>query len=101
VIQPLTIPEDLPFFDGHFPGNPVLPGIMVIELSCDFLRRVDPALNHQRLTTILNAKFTKAVTAGMKVRLEAEKKAEGWTVRWSDEGAKEVAVLSLAFSGPG
>lgn len=102
MIQSLTILEDLPFFDGHFPQNPVLPGILIIELSCDFLRRIEPDLMTQRLTTILNAKFSKAVTAGMRVTLEAEKVADGWTVSWSEEENKsEIAVLSLAFGGPG
>ena len=102
MIELLTIPENLPFFDGHFPGNPVLPGILVIELSCTFLKKIDPGLATQRLTTVLNAKFSKAVTAGMKVVLQAEKRSDNWTVSWREEGKEaEIAVLSLAFGGPG
>ena len=29
----LSLPEDLPFFQGHFPGNPVFPGVGYIFIA--------------------------------------------------------------------
>ena len=29
----VTLPEDLPVFNGHFPGNPILPGVAYVFLA--------------------------------------------------------------------
>ncbi len=29
---PVTLPVDLPAFEGHFPGQPLLPGVMLLSL---------------------------------------------------------------------
>lgn len=81
----------------------MVPGIILIELSGEFLRKMDKAiLPSHRMTSVISAKFAKAVTVGMAVRLWGEKNSAGWTVRWLDLNTQEeIAFLSLTFGGPG
>ena len=39
-IKNVTINE--PFFDGHFPGNPVMPGVLIIEAIIQIHERNNP-----------------------------------------------------------
>ena len=79
-LKNVTINE--PFFQGHFPGHPVMPGVLIIEAmaqACGLLvqmsRKHDP--NSRALYFLVkvdNAKFTQIVKPGDKLILEAELK---------------------------
>lgn len=65
-----------PFFPGHFPGFPVMPGVMIIEAMAQvagiFVGTVAP---HTRgklmfLASVENAKFRKPVVPGDQLRIE-------------------------------
>lgn len=73
-LKNVTINE--PFFQGHFPGAPVMPGVLIIEAMAQvagimtFLNMPDA---HQKLvyfTGIENAKFRRPVIPGDQLRLE-------------------------------
>ena len=36
----IEVPAASPWFDGHFPGEPVLPGLAQISMVCDVIRNV-------------------------------------------------------------
>lgn len=71
-----------PFFTGHFPGNPVMPGVLIIESMAQasgMLANLDASLNGKRgelyyLVKIDKAKFTKTVVPGDQLVLEAIQK---------------------------
>ena len=73
-IKNVTINE--PFFQGHFPGPPVLPGVIIIEAMAQagavLLFREVPDRTSKLLyfTSIEEAKFRKPVGPGDQMRIE-------------------------------
>lgn len=73
-IKNVTINE--PFFQGHFPGAPVMPGVLIIEAMAQAGGLVligtieDPQSKIMLFTGIDNAKIRKPVVPGDTLRLE-------------------------------
>ncbi len=73
----VTINEE--FFNGHFPGHPVMPGVLQLEAlaqACALLAYKSSGLNPDELVIYLmaidNAKFRKPVVPGDRLTLTAE-----------------------------
>jgi 3-hydroxyacyl-[acyl-carrier-protein] dehydratase len=77
-IKNVTINE--PFFMGHFPGNPIMPGVLMLEAlaqSCAILSNLSrkPAEGHEFLhffAGIDKARFKQVVTPGDQLRFEVK-----------------------------
>jgi 3-hydroxyacyl-[acyl-carrier-protein] dehydratase len=74
-IKNVTINE--PFFQGHFPGHPVMPGVLVIEalaqtggILTQLSHKADASGKLFYLVKIDGAKFTKMVVPGDQLELE-------------------------------
>ena len=73
-VKNVTVNE--PFFQGHFPGIPIMPGVLILEA----LAQTGGVLVHQKghvkkiavLLNIANAKFRKAVFPGAVLHLHAK-----------------------------
>jgi 3-hydroxyacyl-[acyl-carrier-protein] dehydratase len=75
-IKNVTINE--PFFQGHFPGYPIMPGVLVVEAMAQaggIIMMAELPDRHEKLvvfTGIEKAKFRKPVTPGDQLRLEID-----------------------------
>jgi 3-hydroxyacyl-[acyl-carrier-protein] dehydratase len=63
------------FFQGHFPGNPIMPGVLIIEALAQVagilaFRSGSPAGKSVYFMSIEKAKFRKPVVPGDQLRLE-------------------------------
>jgi UDP-3-O-[3-hydroxymyristoyl] N-acetylglucosamine deacetylase / 3-hydroxyacyl-[acyl-carrier-protein] dehydratase len=75
-IKNVTINE--PFFQGHFPGHPIMPGVLIVESMAQvggllLLGQVlDPAQTVVYFTSLDNVKFRRPVKPGDQLRLEVD-----------------------------
>ena len=74
-IKNVTINE--PFFQGHFPGNPIMPGVLIIEAMAQVggVGALSMKANLGKLAffvSIDNARFRKPVVPGDVLRLEVD-----------------------------
>jgi 3-hydroxyacyl-[acyl-carrier-protein] dehydratase len=81
-IKNVTINEQ--FFNGHFPGLPIMPGVLIVEAIAQaggalLLTEVEDRNNKVMVFTgIERAKFRRPVSPGDQLRIEVEVK--GWRV---------------------
>lgn len=87
-LKNVTINE--PFFQGHFPGRPVMPGVLILEAMSQVgailaLRSMGHAMRPVvYLTGIDGAKFRKPVVPGDRLRFEIDvvkKRAPFWKMQ--------------------
>src|SRR5512145_663275 len=75
-IKSVTINE--PFFQGHFPGHPIMPGVLIIEAMAQVggvFAMLSDKISNDKVTYfagIDNARFRKPVVPGVVLRLELE-----------------------------
>ena len=78
-LKNVTINE--PFFQGHFPGHPIMPGVLILEAMAQaggvlLLNAIDePETKLVYFMAIDNAKFRKPVMPGDQLRFELEMQA--------------------------
>jgi 3-hydroxyacyl-[acyl-carrier-protein] dehydratase len=71
----LAIPRDHPAFEGHFPGHPILPGVVMLA---EALAAIEAATgNPAHAWTISSAKFLRPVEPGTPLTLAHEPLASG------------------------
>jgi 3-hydroxyacyl-[acyl-carrier-protein] dehydratase len=97
-IKNVTMNE--PQFVGHFPDNPVMPGVLVIEgmaqTACVLCLRLMPPVEKQRLMffmTIDKAKFRKPARPGDTLEYHVDKVAHRRNMWWYRGEAKVGGVL--------
>jgi 3-hydroxyacyl-[acyl-carrier-protein] dehydratase len=85
-IKNVTINE--PFFQGHFPGYPIMPGVLIVEAMAQaggalLLEEIpDRADKLMVFTGIEEAKFRRPVTPGDQLRFEVD------VLLWRSRGVK-------------
>lgn len=82
-----------PYFQGHFPGRPIMPGVLIIEamaqtaatLVVDSLDGIDAESHIVYFMTIENARFRKPVVPGDQLQIRVKKERHRGTV-WKFKG---------------
>ena len=81
IISEATVPAESTIFEGHFPGYPLLPGVLMIEAMAQTSGwLVVAANNYERmafLASVKLAKFRSFVTPGQMMSLSAKMAHEG------------------------
>jgi beta-hydroxyacyl-ACP dehydratase FabZ len=102
IVARKTVAADEPFLLGHFPGHPVMPGVLIIEalaqagaLLAARQSSFDPLRQLMYLMTIDKAKFRKPVLPGDVLRLEVVPLRKG-TAMWKMRGEAKVGDSLVA-----
>jgi 3-hydroxymyristoyl/3-hydroxydecanoyl-(acyl carrier protein) dehydratase len=98
-----TVAPDHPCLPGHFPAGPIVPAVLLLDLSCAALLRARPELGVLR--EVRAAKFLRPVRPGEAVRVTFEFAAADAAglvaARFScDTGAGVAAQGQLRFVAP-
>lgn len=76
-----TVPEESGVFDGHFPGHPLMPGVLLIEAMAQasgyLVLGVNRFARMPFLAGVREAKLRTFVTPGQTLDLEAELEHDG------------------------
>jgi 3-hydroxymyristoyl/3-hydroxydecanoyl-(acyl carrier protein) dehydratase len=93
VVRTFTIPAGHPAFRGHFPGAPILPGVVLLD---ETLRSIAPVpASPAGAWRIGSAKFLSPVTPGETLTLEHQRLANG-SIRFTIRSAgRTVATGAL------
>lgn len=104
-IKNVTVNE--PFFQGHFPGHPVMPGVLIIEAMAQTAATLVVLTLGKEFEgklvyfmTVDNAKFRRPVGPGDQLRIYVEKERARKNV-WRFKGVAKVdgvAVAEASFS---
>lgn len=92
-----------PFFQGHFPGHPIMPGVLIIEamaqtaatLVVDSLKGVGSESHVVYFMTIETARFRKPVVPGDQLHIKVKKERQRGNV-WKFRGDAFVGGVLVA-----
>ena len=73
-----VIPPDHPSLPGHFPGRPLVPGVVVLERVLAAIESAHGPLGALRLP---QAKFQQPLLPGERARIELDGEAPRWRFR--------------------
>ncbi len=73
-----VIPADHPSLPGHFPGRPLVPGVVLLDRVVEALEALHGPLPPLRLPQV---KFVQPLLPGQEARIELEGAAPRWRFR--------------------
>jgi 3-hydroxyacyl-[acyl-carrier-protein] dehydratase len=107
VVTELTVRADFPFFEGHYPGFPLMPGVLLCEAVFQsagvFMSGSRAGMDSQMpiLSKITNARFKRMVTPGEVLRIEVtpiESQGPFHMMRGKITNSEKALVMSVEFT---
>jgi 3-hydroxyacyl-[acyl-carrier-protein] dehydratase len=102
IVASKLVSRNEPHFEGHFPGHPVMPGVLIIEalaqagaLYAARLTKFDPERQVIYFMAIDKAKFRKPVVPGDHLTLEVTPLRKGGAI-WKMRGEAKVGGVIVA-----
>ncbi len=97
----LRVPASHPSLPGHFPGNPIVPGVLVLSLTIDALKK---EFGPFRVAAISKVRFLETLLAEQVFTVEGEKRGTGSLhfrcLRGGDLIANGVLVIEPLAASP-
>ena len=100
-LKNVTINE--PFFQGHFPGHPIMPGVLIVEAMAQtggvlmLSQLEDPSTKVVYFMSLDDVKFRRPVVPGDQLRMEIEVlQNRGATVRLAGKAYVESQLVAEA-----
>ena len=101
-----VVPQTSTIFEGHFPGRPLMPGVLLIEAMAQASGwLLIPALDYKRmpfLAAVKDAKMRRFIEPGETLEIVAKIKHEGSGFAMTDaevrSGGKKTCSATLTFS---
>jgi len=69
MVDKFCIPDDHPSLQGHFPGNPIAPGVVILN---EVIGLIEKNLTNRVVVGIKSVKFIKPVQAGREMLLHLD-----------------------------
>jgi beta-hydroxyacyl-ACP dehydratase FabZ len=102
IVARKMVSRNEPHFEGHFPGHPVMPGVLIVEamaqagaLYAARLTKFDPATQVIYFMAIDKVKFRKPVVPGDLLRIEVVPLRKGGAI-WKMRGEGKVRDVVVA-----
>jgi 3-hydroxymyristoyl/3-hydroxydecanoyl-(acyl carrier protein) dehydratase len=75
------VPEELPYFEGHFPEMPILPAVAIVDASFAFLgQKLQKEIS---LESIRSGKFLGPIVPCTNLKIKYTQRDEtGWLIHW-------------------
>jgi len=96
-VLPLAIPADHPAYAGHFPGHPILPGVVLLDAALHALAVAHGMAAEQGLAQLKSAKFHSPVTPGEALTLHYSASPNAGFRFEIRSGERSVASGSVGF----
>ena len=82
------IPQTNPYFDGHFPGYPILPAVAQVDIVINFaVKHFGTSL---AVSQIKRTKFTKIITPSLSLLLVIEKNNDALNFKYTSPDGNEM-----------
>lgn len=90
------IPADLPAFNGHFPGNPLVPGVCQLALCADAYGRAHG--KRVEIKGVSRGKFIRPILPLSEVQLSLSPRPDGQTLAELTDVKTKQKLSQLIFS---